>query len=395
MVLLYALSLEALCVSAKLIAERFRLDATEYGRTLVRRRRSTTHKQPVMCGRSWTFRTVPTLRPRMGRSTLTSRSSSRRAIPRKMCSIARTDGIIPRPNSWSRMELELQLVDTDSMAVEALDGILTPLPGQVRDRVKPEFFRSCVEINTGICRDVDEVRRDLEGTIQLVEQAAAQCETRLGWGGTHPFSEWQDQQVVETPRYGELADVFQETLFRQLTFGLHVHVGVSSGDAAIRPTAMESVCTCLSYWPCRRTALSGAAGHGLHAHRAEVMSALPSSGAPPRFRNWDHYAALLDRLVAGGCIHSPKDLWWDVRPSPAYGTVEVRVCDMPPDLPSVLGLTALIQCLIFVLSRESEGVEDDAARKRPYVRIGGGPLDTALAPSSSTRDPATRFPAQT
>ena len=140
---------------------------------------------------------------------------------------------------------------------------------------------------------------------------------------------------------GELADQYQETLFRQLTFGMHVHVGVSSGEAAIRACngvrrylpLLLALSANSPFWAGRAT--------GLHAHRAEVMSALPASGPPPRFHNWNDYSSLIERLISGGCIKTSKDLWWDVRPSPTYGTVEVRVCDMPPDLPSVLGLTAM------------------------------------------------------
>ena len=84
------------------------------------------------------------------------------------------------------------------------------------------------------------------------------------------------------------------------------------------------------------------------------MEASPTGGLPPRLDGWDDYVRLVDRLTAAGLIQTPKELWWDVRPSPDHGTVEVRMCDMPPDLPSVLGLTALIQCLVVELARGHE-----------------------------------------
>jgi carboxylate-amine ligase len=259
------------------------------------------------------------------------------------------------------VELELQLVDSCSLALRgAIDEILPRLPRSIVDAVKPEFFHSCIEINTSICRNLEEVRKDLIRKLYFVERAALRCGVSLAWGGTHPFSHWRDQHVVPTARYINLADNFRETLGRQLTFGLHVHVGVGSGDSAIRAcNRMREYLPLLlalsansPFWCGRAT--------GLLAHRAEVISALPASGPPPRFGSWADYAALVERLITGGCIQSAKDLWWDARPSPSHGTVEVRVFDMPPDLPSVLGLTALVQCLVTLLSRESYDIAEDA-----------------------------------
>jgi carboxylate-amine ligase len=172
----------------------------------------------------------------------------------------------------------------------------------------------------------------------------------LAWGGTHPFSHWRDQTVASEPRYRALADSYQETLLRQLTFGLHVHVGVPSGDAAIvacdRIRDYLSVLLALSanspFWCGRVT--------GLQSYRVDVMGSLPSAGIPPQLGNWQSYLNLVEHLADCGLIETAKDLWWDVRPSPVHGTVEVRVCDMPLGLEMVLGLTSLIQCLVYALS---------------------------------------------
>ena len=132
------------------------------------------------------------------------------------------------------MELELQLVDARSMALTgAIDQILAGVPAGFRDSIKPEFYDCCVEINTGVCRDVAEVEQDL-GASGRHRRIAGRHGVLLAWGGTHPFSHWRDQPVVATPRYRELAGLYRETLCRQLTFGLHVHVGVGDGDAAVR-----------------------------------------------------------------------------------------------------------------------------------------------------------------
>lgn len=254
------------------------------------------------------------------------------------------------------VELELQLVDAETLdLVAAAEGILAAVPAAIRDSVKPEFYPSCLEINTGVCQDVESVGRDLTLKLAAVGELAARNGARLAWGGTHPFAHWLDQPITPDQRYLDLAELLRETLCRQLTFGLHVHVGVEDGDAAVRAcdAIIEHLPTLLAlsanspFWCGRPT--------GLHSHRIEVMGASPTGGLPPHLGGWDAYASMANRLAAAGFIETTKELWWDVRPSERHGTLEVRVCDMPPDLPSVLGLTALIQCLVYDLARQVEG----------------------------------------
>lgn len=144
-----------------------------------------------------------------------------------------------------------------------------------------------------------------------------------------------------------------------MTFGLHVHVGVESGDRAVR--VIDRLChhlpillalsTNSPFWQGRRT--------GYHAHRIELLEGFPTGGPPPRLESWYDYLALVCRLKKAGFIDSTREIWWDIRPSAENGTVEVRICDMPPDLASVVALSALIQCLVAETSREvAEGRPD-------------------------------------
>jgi glutamate---cysteine ligase / carboxylate-amine ligase len=254
------------------------------------------------------------------------------------------------------VELELQLLDAHSLALTAASAaVLASVPSGFENAIKPEFYDSCVEINTGVCRDIDEVRADLQCKLDMLKRVASGHGVLFGWGGTHPFSHWRDQTVVSTPRYCELAEYYRETLCRQVTFGLHIHVGVTDGDTAVRACdrIVEHLPTLLAlsvnspFWCGRAT--------GLQSHRVEIMGASPTGGLPPRLVDWDDYIALVERLGAAGLIGTAKDLWWDVRPSAEHGTVEVRMCDMPQDLESVLGLTALIQCLVVALAGEDRG----------------------------------------
>ena len=257
------------------------------------------------------------------------------------------------PGPTLGVELELNLVDAQTLALRSgVVPILESLPPELHGSVKPELFQCYLEINTAICRDVAEVERDLTAKIKVVEQLARNQGMRLYWGGTHPFSRWQDQEVTPDERYLGLVDLLQETARRLVTFGLHVHVGLDSGDMAImicdRILPHLPMLLALSvnspFWQGRNT--------GLHSHRIKIMETLPTSGLPPLMRNWSEYTWLLNHMIQTGFIKTVREIWWDVRPHHNFGTIEVRICDMPPSLHHVLGLTALIQCLVRDLSEE-------------------------------------------
>src|SRR4051794_10509643 len=177
------------------------------------------------------------------------------------------------------VELELQLVDPRTFElVAAADAVIASVPDAIRESVKPEFYPSCVEINTGICPNVESVGHDLGPKLAAVAEVAARPGARLAWGGTHPFAHWLDQPITPDPRYLDLANLLRETLCRQLTFGLHVHVGVPDGDAAVRACngiaehlpALLALSANSPFWCGRPT--------GLQSHRVEVMGASPTGG---------------------------------------------------------------------------------------------------------------------
>jgi carboxylate-amine ligase len=260
---------------------------------------------------------------------------------------------VPNDRPTLGVELELNLVDAQTMALRSgFAEVRAALPEGLHGTVKPELMQCYLEINTAVCPDVDAVERDLSRKVRLVQQAAEAAGLRLFWGGTHPFSLWRDQEVTPDARYLGLIDLLQTTARRLVTFGLHVHVGVDSGDKAIM------VCDrILNHLPVLLALSANSpfwSGHdtGLQSYRVKVMEGLPTAGLPPLMRNWSEYLWLLNQLVATGFITTMREIWWDVRPHPNFGTVEVRICDMPYDLASVLGLTALTQCLVHEVSRE-------------------------------------------
>ena len=254
------------------------------------------------------------------------------------------------------VELELGLVDGDTMELtSAVRKMLDHLPAEAARELKPELMQSVIEINTGICHTVAQAEEDLTAKLHQVENAADNLGLRLWWGATHPFSSWLAQDVTPDERYLNLVELLQEMARRLITFGLHVHVGVDSGDKAVMicdrimqhlPTLLALSCSS-PYWEGRDT--------GLDSHRSKIMGGLPTAGLPTLMRNWSEYVWLVNHMVDTGFIHTIREIWWDVRPHHNFGTVEVRVCDMPGNLEDVLALTALIQCLIKALSDDIDG----------------------------------------
>ncbi len=264
---------------------------------------------------------------------------------------------IPRfiPNDWPTLgvEIELQLVDAQTMALRsAFDAVFARLPADIQRSVKPELMQCYLEINSAKCWSVSEIEADLSRTIQAVETAAHEEGLCLLWASTHPFSPWHAQAITQNDRYLGLVELLQDSARRLVVFGLHVHVGVDSGDKAvmIADRILRHLPTLLAlsvnspYWNGRDT--------GLQSQRSKIMADLPTAGLPPLMRNWSEYVWLLRHMVETKFIETIREVWWDVRPHPNFGTVEVRICDLPPHLPGVLGLTALIQCLVRGLSQE-------------------------------------------
>lgn len=259
----------------------------------------------------------------------------------------------PNPKPTLGVELELGLVDAETLALRsAILDVLDALPADFSGSVKPELMQCYLEINTGICRTVSEAEKDLTEKVRAVQEVCDRLGLRLLWSGTHPFSLWQDQQPSPSERYKNLLQLLQDMGRQLITFGLHVHVGVDSGDKAIQvcerimthlPTLLALSCNS----PCWENRITG-----LQSSRSKIMENLPTAGLPSPLRNWSEYTWLINHLIETGFINSIREIWWDVRPHHNFGTVEVRVCDIPGDLETVMQIVALVQCLVVYLSDE-------------------------------------------
>ncbi len=257
------------------------------------------------------------------------------------------------PEPTLGVEIELGLVNAETLALcSANEAILEQVPDPYKDAVKPELMQCYVEVNSKVGLTLPEVEADIWEKLRWLEATADKLGVRLLWSSTHPFSSWREQEITRNARYQSLVNLLQDTARQLVTFGLHVHVGVDSGDKAIMiceriqrhlPTLL-ALSSNSPFWEGRET--------GLQSWRSRVMDGLPTAGLPPLMRNWSEYVWLVNHLVDTGYIETIREIWWDVRPHHNFGTVEVRICDMPGSLEDTMAIVALIHSLVKRLSDE-------------------------------------------
>jgi carboxylate-amine ligase len=261
------------------------------------------------------------------------------------------------------VELEIQILDAETLALAPLaPEVLKMVPPSLEERIKPEFIQSMVEINTGICSTVADVERDLKESYNILSNMVE------GLGGTlfcvslHPFSKGNDQKVSDKTRYKRIMNELQVVGRRFITQGLHVHIGIDDAEKVIRVN--NNIRIYLSILLALTTSSPFYEGQdtGLMSYRSKLFEALPLAGMPDSLDNWEEFENLIHLLHKGGIIESVKDIWWDVRPHPDFGTIEVRVCDLPYSLRDILAITAFIQALVMKLSEQEE-------RPEPHIQI--------------------------
>jgi carboxylate-amine ligase len=210
---------------------------------------------------------------------------------------------------------------------------------------------------TGICQTPAEARHELAATIAEVRDAAATHGLTLLSVGSHPFSHPYEQQVSPDPRYHTLIDEMQWMARRLQIFGVHYHVGVRSAEKSI------VVANAMQFYLAHLLALSASSpyweGHdtGLASCRVKVFEGLPTAGLPPVIDDWADFEQFMHTLVAAEAISSIREVWWDVRPHPNFGTVEMRICDAMPTLREVAAVGALVQCLVHRIDTQIDAGE--------------------------------------
>ena len=245
------------------------------------------------------------------------------------------------------VEIELQIIDRQSMRlVPRAPDILAMVPTGLKERIKPEFIRSMLEVNTEVCSSMDQIKENLTMLIRLAEELAEKKDCLLFASSLHPFARHNEQELTNHPRYARIMADLQMVGRRFITQGLHVHVGMSDRDAAIRVS--DSIRLFLPILLALTTSSPYYEGidTGLHSYRAKLFEALPLAGMPDQLESWDKYVEMVTLLTNTGIITSVRDLWWDVRPHPDFGTIEIRICDLPSTFTEILAIVALIQGLV-------------------------------------------------
>ncbi len=247
------------------------------------------------------------------------------------------------------IELELQVVNPpacelsqeSSCLIEACRGRVP----QGKGEIKHDITESMLEISTGVCGHLDEAHEQLQALSALACASASEHGLAICGGGTHPFVKWQRQQVCDNPRYARHLERFAYLVQQATVFGQHVHIGCANGDDAVwlmhalgRYVPHFIALSASSPW------LQGA-DTGFASSRLNMFCAFPDSGHAPFSRNWREFSALYQRLESTGMVEGMKDLHWDIRPSPTFGTVEVRVMDTPLMLTRALNIAGYIQAL--------------------------------------------------
>ncbi len=250
------------------------------------------------------------------------------------------------------VEEEYMLLDPESFdLVQHIETVLDAVQGdELADRINAELMQSVLEIATPVCRTAADVMRELTTLRGYVRDVADGQGLRVGSAGTHPFSLFERQRITAKDRYHALIDQLQYVARRELIFGMHIHVAVDDPDKAIQVvngllphlSPLLALSASSPFWRGEPT--------GLASSRQIVFSAFPRSGPPPRFRGYDDYAEVVGQLERTGCIADYTHIWWDIRPHPKWGTIEVRICDAVTRVEDAVAIAAYCQAVVKALS---------------------------------------------
>jgi carboxylate-amine ligase len=264
------------------------------------------------------------------------------------------------------VEEEYMLLDGSSFdLVSGVEPLLEQAAeGPFAEQLKPELMQCVLESGSVVCETVGDADADLRAIRRYAGAMAREHGFRLGAAATHPFSLYEHQKITARDRYRMLVEMLQYVARRELVFGMHVHVAVPTPEAALQ--VMEGVLielpvllalsTNSPFWRGEAT--------GLHSTRSMIFAAFPRSGISPRFESYKDYADAVGFMEATGAIGDYTHLWWDVRPHPRFGTVELRVMDVQTRVEDTIALAAYVQCLVKLILDEIEAGNPPIAYNR-------------------------------
>ncbi len=255
------------------------------------------------------------------------------------------------------VELELQCLNTRNYDLSTARDLLTQLRKlPCEGEVKPEITQSMIELNTGIHRRHETLLANLVALRDVMVEKADLLNVRIAGGGSHPFQMWSDQKIFEGERYETLWKRFGYLAKQFTVFGQHVHIGCESGDEAVRLIhlmsehipAFVALSAASPFYQDRDTRFASS--------RLTTINAFPMSGTMPFVTTWDGFSDYYEQMKQLGVIESMKDFYWDIRPKPEFGTIELRVCDTPLTVEKAAALAAYAQTLAHAMRRDPSRV---------------------------------------
>jgi carboxylate-amine ligase len=245
------------------------------------------------------------------------------------------------------VELELQIVNMhDFDLMHASTDLLRlvssySLPGEVT----PEMTDSMIELSTGVCTGYADVLSHLSETRDALVECASKLNIGLSGGGTHPFQDWSQRRISDTPRFHMLSELYGYLSKQFTVFGQHVHIGCPGPDAAL--VLLHGLSRFIPHFIALSASSPFVQGTdtGFHSARLNSVSAFPMSGRAPFMLTWEEFERYFEKMARTGVVENMKDFYWDIRPKPEFGTIEVRVLDTPLTIEKAAALAAYIQCV--------------------------------------------------
>jgi carboxylate-amine ligase len=261
---------------------------------------------------------------------------------------------IPEPAWTIGIEEEYLLVDQTSgeLVVDQPPELMGQAQALLHNQVNPEFLQSQIEIGTRVCNNIGEARAELSRLRSVIAEAAAPHGLAPVAASSHPFARWTEQKVTDAERYRALANDMQSVMRRLMISGMHVHIGIE--DPELRIDLMNQVTYFLPHILALSTSSPfwGGRDTGLCSYRKTVFKSAPRTGLPEHFDSWGEYERHIAVLTSAGIIEDASKVWWDIRPSVRYPTLELRVPDLPTRVDDTLAIAALYVSLLRMLWRE-------------------------------------------
>jgi glutamate---cysteine ligase / carboxylate-amine ligase len=257
------------------------------------------------------------------------------------------------PSFTIGVEEELMILDSETLALaNAIEAVLEEYGED--DNVKPELLEPVLEIATAPHANTAEAGRELRRLRADVAEAAGRRNLCIGSAGTHPFAMWEDQRVSSRPRYRQLISDLRFVARQEIIFGLHVHIGIDDADKAIHVANGMRVHVPILFALAANSPYWRADDTGFASTRMPIFRAFPRVGIPPYYEDWADYERRIGFMVESGVMEDYTYLWYDVRPHPNFGTVEIRAMDAQTRVEHTLGLAALTQAMVKELAEHYE-----------------------------------------